>query len=137
MFRMATRRKPRFMVGHYWPTFRPAFRHAPIGEVPPRALHLHKRAVQQVQIAHSLEAADEPPAVQRQGNGGHAPEKFGICALLGQAVRVVVQVVDFGAELPFAEKDGILKALGPGGAFAGSGEGFPALHRAGLEAANQ
>ena len=65
-----------------------ALRLAPVGEKAPRALHLVQRALKQVAVAKRLEAAHEPPAVERKFDAHHAPEKRGVGALLGEAKRV-------------------------------------------------
>ena len=108
--------------------------------------------------------ADHPPAVERQGDAGNAAEKIGHRALFRKAAGIIAEIGDHGLQLPIAEKDGILKALGPGGecgrcgarmrrhgtiasrsASAGEvvlclaiiGEDLPPLRRTGLESANE
>ena len=98
--------------------------------------------------------ADHSPAVKRQGDAGHAAKKIGHRALFRKAAGIIAEIGDHGLQLPIAEKDGILKALGPGGKCgrcgarmrrhgtiasrsAILGEDSPPLRRTGLESANE
>ena len=88
---------------------------AHVGEEAARALHLVERAGKQMSVANGLKMAGHPPAVERQGDAGHAAEEIGHRALFRKAAGIIAEIGDHGLQLPVAEKDGILEALGPGG----------------------